>query len=74
MQHVTFDISWRFFIGNNPDKFLWGTDRAYTMHFDPEVSALLDEISRSFTGQLDAEVQQKFAYQNAERLLNGKNN
>ena len=60
---------WKGTIEKNPDKFLWGTDRAYTMHFDAEVGALLDEIGRSFIGQLDPAVQEKFAYKNAERLI-----
>ncbi len=61
--------NWRGPIEKNPTKFLWGTDRAYTMHFDAEVGALLDEIGRAFIGQLDPAVQEKFAYKNAERLL-----
>ncbi|MBI2549779.1 amidohydrolase family protein [Candidatus Woesearchaeota archaeon] len=62
--------AWKNAIEKNPDKFLWGTDRAYVWHFDPEVSALLDEIGREFIGQLDPAVQEKFAYKNAERLIN----
>jgi Tat protein secretion system quality control protein TatD with DNase activity len=63
--------AWKNAIEKNPDKFLWGTDRAYVMHFDPKVGALLDEIGREFIGQLDPAVQEKFAYRNAERLLSG---
>lgn len=61
--------NWKWPIEKNPDKFLWGTDRASPMHFDEEVGGLLDEIARSFIGQLDPAVQEKFAYKNAERLL-----
>ena len=61
--------NWKGPIEKNPTKFLWGTDRGYTMHFDAEVGGLLDEISRSFIGQLDPAVQEKFAYKNAERLI-----
>ena len=61
--------AWKNEIKKNPDKFLWGTDRASVWHFDPEVGALLDEIGREFIGQLDPAVQEKFAYKNAERLL-----
>ena len=61
--------AWKNDLEKNPDKFLWGTDRAYVMHFDPEVGALLDEIGREFIGQLDPAVQEKFAYKNAEELL-----
>ncbi|MEK6869288.1 MAG: amidohydrolase family protein [Nanoarchaeota archaeon] len=61
--------AWKDSIEKYPDKFLWGTDRASEMHFDPEVGALLEEIGRSFIGQLGPNVQEKFAYKNAERLL-----
>ena len=63
--------NWKGPIEKNPDKFLWGTDRAYVMHFDADVAALLDEIARAFIGQLDPVVQEKYAYKNAERLING---
>ena len=61
--------TWKGPIEKNPNKFLWGTDRGFTMHFDAEVGALLDEIARAFIGQLDPAVQEKFAYKNAERLI-----
>lgn len=63
---------WKAAIEKHPDKFLWGTDRAYAWHFDYEVGGLIEEFSRSFIGQLDASVQEKFAYRNAERLLREK--
>lgn len=63
---------WKGPLEENPTKFLWGTDRASPWHFDAEVGALLEEISRAFIGQLDPTVQEKFAYQNAERLLGKK--
>lgn len=53
-----------------PDKFLWGTDRGgRTFELDQEIGAAFEEISRSFIGQLNPDVQEKFAYKNAERLL-----
>ena len=61
--------TWKNAVEKNPDKFLWGTDRADVWHFDPDVGALLDEIGREFIGQLDPAVQEKFAYKNAERLI-----
>ena len=63
---------WKKTIEKYPDRFLWGTDRWYSWHFDPEVGGLLQEFSRSFIGQLDPEVQEKFAYKNAEKLLEEK--
>ena len=60
---------WKPRIEKYPDRFLWGTDRAYDWHFDLDVGALLEEMSRSFIGQLAPEVQEKYAYKNAEKLL-----
>ena len=60
---------WKPRIEKHPDNYLWGTDRAWDWHFDLEVGALLEEMSRSFIGQLDPSVQEKFAYKNAEKLL-----
>ncbi|HLD39986.1 MAG TPA: amidohydrolase family protein [Candidatus Nanoarchaeia archaeon] len=62
--------NWKTLIEGHPDKFLWGTDRAFAWHFDDDVGALLDESARAFIVQLDPAVQEKFAYKNAERLLN----
>ena len=61
--------TWKLAVEKHPDKFLWGTDRGYAWHFNSEVGALIEESSRSFIGQLDPAVQEKFAYKNAERLL-----
>ncbi len=60
---------WKPIIEENPDRFLWSTDRWYTWHFDPEVGGLIEEFSRSLIGQLNVSVQEKFAYRNAEGLL-----
>ena len=60
---------WEVLIEKYPDRFLWGTDRAYDWHFDEDIGRLLEEMSRSFIGQLDFSVQEKFAYKNAERLI-----
>lgn len=60
---------WEPRIEKYPDNYLWGTDRAFDWHFEYDVGALLEEISRSFIGQLDPAVQEKFAYRNAEMLL-----
>lgn len=60
---------WKTAIEKCPDKFVWGTDRGKDWHFDQGVGALLEEGARSFIGQLDPAVQEKIAYQNAERLL-----
>jgi uncharacterized protein Veg len=52
-----------------PDRFLMETDRQHRVHFDKEMSALLDEYSRAFIGRLDPSVQEKFAHKNAKALL-----
>lgn len=61
--------SWIAKIEQHPDRFMWGTDRGYLWHYDEEVSVLIEEFGRAFIGRLDADVQEKFAYENAEDLL-----
>jgi predicted TIM-barrel fold metal-dependent hydrolase len=60
---------WKTRIEENPDKFLWGTDRWFRWHFDVEVGKLVEEFGRSFIGELNPEVQEKFAYKNAEKIF-----
>ena len=61
---------WKNRIEKHPNQFLWGTDRGhYAWHYDPEVEAWLEEFGRTFIGQLDPAVQEKYAYKNAESLL-----
>jgi len=61
---------WKSKIEKHPDQFLWGTDRgSYRWTHDQDIEALLEEYSRAFIGQLDPEVQEKYAYKNAEDLL-----
>ena len=60
---------WEATMKRHPDKFTWGTDRWYTWHFDPEASSRIEEIGRMFIAQLDPSLQEKFAYQNAEKML-----
>ncbi len=52
-----------------PDRFLRGTDRCHRTHFDRDISALLEEYSRAFVGQLAPAVQEKFAHTNADTLI-----
>lgn len=61
---------WKSKIEKHPDQFLWGTDRGASLwNYDQEVEALLEEYSRTFIGQLSPAVQEKYAYINAENLL-----
>ncbi len=60
---------WKSKIEQYPDRFMWGTDRGDEWHYDEEVSVLLEEFARDFIAKLDPSVQEKFAYKNAEKLL-----
>ena len=59
-------------IEEHPETFMWGTDRLKKWHFDPEVGAMVEEFGRAFIAQLDPSVQEKFAYKNAENILNNQ--
>lgn len=61
---------WKSKIEKHPDRFLWGTDRGhYGWHYDTEVAGMIEEYGRSFIGQLNPAVQEKYAHKNAESLL-----
>ena len=63
--------TWKAFIERHPDQVLWGTDRgvANNWSMDPEVGMTLTRYARTFIALLAPEVQEKFAHQNAERLI-----
>ena len=62
--------SWKAKIEKHPDRFTWGTDRGgFNWHYGEKVSRLFEELSRVFIGRLDPSVQEKYAYKNAEALL-----
>lgn len=61
--------TWKSRIEAYPDRYVWGTDRAYDWMFDEQVSELIDKFSREFIGKLDPATQEKFAYKSAEKLL-----
>jgi hypothetical protein len=60
---------WKARIEAHPNRFMWGTDRWYDWHFDEDVGALLEEFGRAFIGRLAPEVQERFAYKNAQAFL-----
>ncbi len=62
---------WKKEIEKHPDRFMWGSDRGMPWHYDEEISVLFEEFARAFIGRLDPTVQEKYAYRNAERLLQG---
>lgn len=63
--------TWKEFIEKHPNQVLWDTDRGVgsTWSLDPEVALVLNDYSRAFIGRLDPAVQERFAYQNAERVI-----
>lgn len=64
--------TWKRLIEQHPDQFLWGTDRGgiAVWTLDQRVGQRLTDYARAFIGRLDPSVQEKFAYKNAERLIN----
>jgi hypothetical protein len=52
-----------------PDKVMWGTDLSSTWHFDDDVFDTVINLSRAVIGQLPAELQEKYAYKNAQALF-----
>lgn len=62
------------FIERHPNQVIWGTDRGVSNEWDmdPEVAITLNNYVRAFIGKLDPAVQEKFAYQNAERIISSQ--
>jgi len=63
--------TWKEVIEEYPDQFMWGTDRGDEpiWTYDKEVGKQLTDYARAFIGRLDPLVQEKFAYKNAEKLI-----
>ena len=63
---------WESLIEQYPDQVTWGTDRGDAVwNYDSDVGQMQVKIARAFIGKLDKDVQEKFAYKNAERLVSG---
>src|SRR3989344_892879 len=61
---------WKSLIEQYPDQVTWGTDRGDAVwNYDQDVGQMQVKIVRAFIGKLKPEVQEKFAYKNAEKLL-----
>ena len=61
---------WKSLIEQYPDQVQWGTDRGDAVwNYDLDVGQMQVKIARGFIGKLDPAVQEKFAYKNAEKLL-----
>jgi predicted TIM-barrel fold metal-dependent hydrolase len=52
-----------------PDRIFWGTDLGPTWHFEDSVTGMVIKISREFIGKLPTDVQEKYAYKNAQRVF-----
>ncbi len=63
--------TWKSFIEKHPDQIIWGTDRGAgaPWSLDLKVGEALIRYSRAFIGRLNPDVQEKYAYKNAEKLL-----
>ncbi len=49
---------------------MWGTDLGdINWHYDEAVTDAIIRISRQFIGRLPADIQEKYAYQNAQRVF-----
>ncbi|MDP3640269.1 MAG: amidohydrolase family protein [Nanoarchaeota archaeon] len=60
---------WKALIERHPNQVSWGTDRGDAVwNYDRDIGLMQVKIARAFIGRLDPAVQEKFAYQNAERL------
>ncbi len=53
----------------HPNQFMWGSENVGAYSFHPDVYDRSIAFSRAFIAQLNADVREKFAYQNAERVF-----
>ncbi len=52
-----------------PDRIFWGTDFSEPWHIEEPVTDVVISISRQFIGRLPADIQEKYAYQNAHEVF-----
>lgn len=52
-----------------PDRIMWGTDFNLSWHFEDLVTDMVFKISREVIGRLPADLQEKYAYKNAQRVF-----
>jgi len=65
--------TWKPFIERHPDQVLWDTDIGDTVwNYDRDAYKMMVKFAHAFIGKLDISVQEKFAYKNAEKLLEGE--
>lgn len=67
--------TWKAFIEAHPNQVLWGTDRGWSAPWsaDEDVGMVLTSYARAFIAHLDPQVQEKFAYKNAQKLIVQRN-
>lgn len=64
---------WKKVIERHPDQIIWGTDRGDAVwNYDSDLGQLQVKLARAFISKLDPNVQEKFAYKNAEKIINKK--
>ncbi len=66
--------TWKGIIERHPNQFMWDTDRSPQVLWshDPDVGQALTGYGRAFIARLSPAVQEKFAYQNAERVIQSR--
>jgi hypothetical protein len=52
-----------------PDRIIWGTDLLDPWQLEESVTDMVIKISRQLIGRLPADVQEKYAYKNAQRVF-----
>ncbi len=56
-----------------PDRIMWGTDfggdSSLFWHFEDSVTDMVIRISREFIGRLPTDIQERYAYKNAQRVF-----
>ena len=61
---------WKPVIDAYPERMMWGTDLYYWWHYDPDVIHEIARFGRDFITHLNPDVQERFAYRNAVKMLN----
>lgn len=66
--------TWKALIEKHPEQVIWGTDRGgiALWSIDEDVGLVLTNYARAFIAKLDPAVQEKFAYKNAEKIIEGR--
>lgn len=63
--------TWSDFLTEHSTQVLWGTDRGWSSAWslDKETGLLLTDYARAFIGHLPEEIQENYAYKNAQKLI-----